>query len=187
MDVSKGDSAEVYVDVDASCTFDADERYPAVVNSPSVVVKVYCPDLVDNDPKVAIYSINNIPISDTLGDDIVLYLDTFTPEGKGPESQAIALLNEFTLSQNTPNPFNPVTKIQYRVGNDQMAVHVNLEIYNILGQKVRTLVSEPKRSGIHETVWDGKDDNGEEAVSGIYFYRLTAGDFSETKKMLLLR
>jgi hypothetical protein len=187
MDVSKGDSAEVYVDVDASCTFDADEQYPAVVNSPGVVVKVHCPDLVDNDPKVAIYSVNNIPISDTLGNDVVLYLDTFTPEDRGPESHASALLDEFTLGQNTPNPFNPVTSIQYTVDGRQTPIHTTLKIYDILGRLTRTLVDEPETGGFHEITWDGKDDNGKEAVSGIYFYRLTAGDFSETKKMLLLR
>ncbi|KPJ62683.1 MAG: hypothetical protein AMJ89_02275 [candidate division Zixibacteria bacterium SM23_73] len=109
------------------------------------------------------------------------------PGGKGPESHGIASLDRFTLGQNQPNPFNPLTRIQYRVGNDQMVVHSNLEIYNILGQRVKTLVNEPKTSGIHEIIWDGKDENGEEVASGIYFYRLTAGDYSETKTMLLLR
>jgi len=62
-----------------------------------------------------------------------------------------------------------------------------LIIYNILGQKARTLVDEPKRAGSYEVIWDGKDDQRKEVGSGIYFYQLRAGDFSETKKMLLLR
>ncbi|MFQ6002794.1 MAG: FlgD immunoglobulin-like domain containing protein [Candidatus Zixiibacteriota bacterium] len=62
-----------------------------------------------------------------------------------------------------------------------------MKIYNVLGQLVRTLVNEPKESGTYEVIWDGRDDNGNEVASGIYFYRLQAGDFTEAKKMLLLR
>ena len=105
----------------------------------------------------------------------------------------------FHLQQNYPNPFNPTTGIQYAVGSRQtQAVHgsrfivhgpipTTLKIYNILGQKVRTLVDEPKTSGNHVVIWDGKDDKGKEVTSGIYFYQLRAGDFTETKKMLLLK
>ena len=184
MDVSKGDSAEVYVDVDASCTFDNDERYPAVVNSPSMVIKVYCPDLVDNDPKVAIYSVNNIPVSDTSGNDIVLYLDTFTPKGKGPKSLATVSPDHFTLSQNHPNPFNPTCEIAYALPTD---CRVTLTIYNILGQKVRVLVDEYQSVGNKSAKWDGKDDQGQEVTSGVYFYRIQAGDFEETKRMILVK
>ncbi|MCJ7578276.1 MAG: T9SS type A sorting domain-containing protein, partial [candidate division Zixibacteria bacterium] len=99
----------------------------------------------------------------------------------------------FALSQNYPNPFNPVTKIHYVVGGrqtkaaDNSFTHTTLKIYNILGQKVRTLVDEPKRAGSYEVIWDGKDDQGKDVASGIYFYQLTAGDCKETKKMTLIR
>jgi flagellar hook assembly protein FlgD len=56
-----------------------------------------------------------------------------------------------------------------------------------LGQKVRTLVDEPKRPGHYEVIWDGKDDKGKEVASGIYFYQLTSGDYKEIKKMVLVR
>ena len=184
MDVSAGDSAEVYVDVDASCTFDDDERYPAVVISPAMVIKVYCPDLVDNDPKVAIYSVNNIPISDTSGNDIVLYLDTFTPGGKGPKSLATISPDQFTLSQNHPNPFNPVCEIKYALPTD---CRVILTIYNLLGQRVRVLVDGYQSAGYKSVKWDGKDDRGQETASSVYFYRIKAGDFEQSKKMVLMR
>jgi len=186
MDVSKDDSAEVYVDVDASCTFDSDERYPAWVTSNGMVVmvKVFCPDLVDNDPKVAINSINNIPISDTSGNNIVLYLDTFTPKGKGPKSLATVLPDQFTLNQNHPNPFNPTCEIGYTLPTD---CHITLTIYNMLGQKVRVLVNEHQNAGHKSVTWDGKDDQGREMTSGVYFCRIQAGDFVQSKKMVLMK
>ncbi|MCK4428374.1 MAG: T9SS type A sorting domain-containing protein, partial [candidate division Zixibacteria bacterium] len=97
----------------------------------------------------------------------------------------------FHLSQNYPNPFNPSTKIPFTVHGSQFMVHspihTTLQIYNILGQKVRTLVDEPKEAGTYELIWDGKDDLGKDVASGIYFYQLTAGDYKYTKKMTLIR
>ncbi len=97
----------------------------------------------------------------------------------------------FSLSQNYPNPFNPWTSIQYTVGGSQLMVHspihTTLKIYNILGQKVRTLVDEPKKSGSHQVIWDGKDEKGDQVASGVYFYKLEADKFSEVKKMLLVK
>jgi hypothetical protein len=96
----------------------------------------------------------------------------------------------FELSQNYPNPFNPNTTIKYTlpsVGDGEETLSTTLKIYNILGEVVRTLVNEPKSAGVHYEVWDGKDDRGDQVASGIYFYRLKAGKFSETKKMVLLK
>jgi len=62
-----------------------------------------------------------------------------------------------------------------------------LEVYNIRGQKVRTLVNEFKEIGYHSVIWDGRDDNSKPVGSGIYFYRLNAGDFDKTRKMILLK
>ncbi|MCK4428289.1 MAG: T9SS type A sorting domain-containing protein, partial [candidate division Zixibacteria bacterium] len=97
----------------------------------------------------------------------------------------------FTLFQNYPNPFNPSTNIPFTVHGSQFMVHspihTTLKIYNILGQKVRALVDEPKEAGTYQVIWDGKDDRGKDVASGIYFYQLTAGDYKETKKMTLIR
>lgn len=96
----------------------------------------------------------------------------------------------FELSQNYPNPFNPTTTIRYTlpsVRDGEETLPTTLRIYNILGEVVRTLVDEPKSAGVHYEIWDGKDDQGEQVASGVYFYRLRAGEFSETKKMVLLK
>ena len=90
----------------------------------------------------------------------------------------------FSVSQNYPNPFNPVTN--FRIALPQ-ASHVKIEIFNILGQKMKTLVDEDMRAGVFVVDWDGKDDRGLEVSSGIYFYRIVAGEFSDIKKMVLLK
>ena len=90
----------------------------------------------------------------------------------------------FELSQNYPNPFNPSTTIRYSV---ETAQDVELSIYNILGQKVHTLVNDHVAAGTHEAVWDGTDNSGAPAASGVYFYKLTTGSSSATRKMMLLK
>jgi hypothetical protein len=92
--------------------------------------------------------------------------------------------SEFGLSQNYPNPFNPTTKIEFTLARSEF---VSLNIYDILGRKVRTLVSERLSSGYKSVIWDGKNDAGEDAASGVYFYQLRVGNFSEPKKMVLLK
>jgi len=89
---------------------------------------------------------------------------------------------EFSVAQNYPNPFNPSTTIEYTLPHD---VPVRLTIYNILGQKVRTLVDEHQLAGYKRIVWDSKDDQGCEVTSGIYFYQIKAGEFTQSKKMVI--
>ncbi|MCJ7497720.1 MAG: T9SS type A sorting domain-containing protein, partial [candidate division Zixibacteria bacterium] len=107
------------------------------------------------------------------------------------DEQNAGLPNRFELSQNHPNPFNPTTTIPFRVGSSWFMVHssthTSLIIYNILGQKVRTLVDEEKLPGSYQVIWDGRDDSGKEVTSGIYFYQLKTENYTETKKMVLLR
>lgn len=90
----------------------------------------------------------------------------------------------FTLHPNTPNPFNPQTRIAFTL--DQPAV-VNLRIFNLLGQDVTTLLNASLPAGYFETTWNGTDRHTREVASGVYFYRLEAGDHSQTRRMLLLR
>jgi hypothetical protein len=94
------------------------------------------------------------------------------------------LPENFALHQNYPNPFNPTTTIRYDVPEQS---HVSLIIYNILGQKIRTLVNESKEAQIHSVIWDGIDDNGRLVPSGIYFYRMNAGSVVKTKTMVLTK
>ncbi len=91
---------------------------------------------------------------------------------------------EFDLRQNYPNPFNPTTIIQYALPK---ASQVKIEIYNILGQRVRILVDEQQTPGYKVIDWDGKDDAGIEVSSGVYFYRIEAGSFVKSRKMMLLK
>jgi hypothetical protein len=96
-------------------------------------------------------------------------------------------IESFELSQNYPNPFNPVTSIHYSVSNKSKATHTSLKIYNILGQQVRTLVDGFQKAGNFEVIWDGRDDEGNDLSSGIYFYTLVADDYRSTRKMTFLK
>ncbi|MCK4655307.1 MAG: T9SS type A sorting domain-containing protein, partial [Candidatus Cloacimonetes bacterium] len=89
-----------------------------------------------------------------------------------------------SLSQNYPNPFNPETKIVFSLPEDG---EVKLEIYNIKGQKVKTLMDCYTSHGDYELIWDGRDDNRKRVSSGVYFYQLKTKDIEFTKKMLLLK
>jgi hypothetical protein len=90
----------------------------------------------------------------------------------------------FSLKDNYPNPFNPETRINYSIVHP---CQVRLAIFNVLGQRIRVLVDQYQSSGSNQVVWDGKDDNGNEVASGVYFYKLEAGEFNQTKKMVLIR
>lgn len=90
----------------------------------------------------------------------------------------------FGLSQNFPNPFNSETIIQIQLPSTYPA---SLTMYNIIGQKVRSLISKIKTPGSYSLVWDGRNDKGLIMPSGIYFYRFQAGDFTDTKKLLYLK
>jgi hypothetical protein len=90
----------------------------------------------------------------------------------------------FALGQNVPNPFNPTTTISFDIGQPG---RVDLRIYDVSGRLIRTLVSGELPSTRHTVEWDGRDDSGALASSGVYFYRLTTRDFDATKKMLLLK
>ena len=90
----------------------------------------------------------------------------------------------FTLFQNQPNPFNPETKISYYLAK---ACQVRLTIYNVLGQRVKTLFDGHQDVGTQTLLWDGRGDDGVQLSSGIYFYRLQAANFHQTKKMILMK
>ena len=90
----------------------------------------------------------------------------------------------FALSPNYPNPFNPTTHIEYALPSPEQ---VSIQIYNLLGQRVASLVNEWQDAGYHQTAWHGKDQRGRLVGSGVYFYRIRAGKFTESRKMILLR
>ncbi|MCH7879191.1 MAG: PKD domain-containing protein, partial [candidate division Zixibacteria bacterium] len=90
----------------------------------------------------------------------------------------------FNLLQNYPNPFNPTTEISFSVGH---AENVELTVYNVMGQVIKTLVDRSFAPGSYTVTWNGVDDNGAPVASGMYFYRIKAGEFVLTRKMALLK
>lgn len=122
--------------------------------------------------------------------DGVPYVTEISPEFVGgnvalnSQSPGTALPTEFALSQNVPNPFNPTTQVSFALPK---AANVNLTIYNVLGQQVKTLVNQEMAAGVQTIEWDGTDNTGRTVASGVYFYRLNAGEFQATKKMLMLK
>ena len=105
------------------------------------------------------------------------------PPVVGIEDPIIEMIDEIYLS-NYPNPFNPETTISYQLPEDS---EVELIIYNIKGQLVKTLVNELLPAGEHSAIWNGRDTNDKRVGSGIYFYKLEAGDYHKVKKMILLK
>ena len=95
-----------------------------------------------------------------------------------------SLPEEFLLHQNYPNPFNPTTTISFTLPN---RTNISLEIYNVLGQKVRTLYKGDLAAGMHQFEWNATDNGGNAVASGIYFYRLSDGEISKSQKMTLLK
>jgi len=136
---------------------------------------------------------------------VVRWSWTFVEE----EGEVGGVPGDFVLYQNYPNPFNPTTTISFTVHGERRTengsitttpksvygsqfvvhspIHTTLTVYNILGQRVKTLVSEKKTPGYYQVIWDGKDEKEKEVATGIYFYRLRSKGCLLTKKMLLLR
>jgi hypothetical protein len=90
----------------------------------------------------------------------------------------------FVLAQNYPNPFNPTTTIEFSLAHRE---HVNLRVYDVSGALVRVLADDERAAGAYSASWDGRDSAGSPAASGVYFYKLDAGDFTQTRKMVLLK
>ncbi len=95
-----------------------------------------------------------------------------------------AIPAQFTLFQNYPNPFNPTTLISYTLPKRST---VSLKIYDILGREVRSLLNSEQGPGVYKIEWDGKNNYGTKVASGSYIYRIEAGDFVQSKKMILLK
>ena len=123
----------------------------------------------------------------TAGGKVSAYIAQWTKQYDGDVDDGDnewSLPPDFRLEQNYPNPFNPATTIEYSLPKRG---HVKIEIFNLVGQKVRTLVDEYKLAGNYCITWDGTDTSGNPLASGIYFCRLRAGDHVQAKKMLLIK
>jgi flagellar hook assembly protein FlgD len=92
--------------------------------------------------------------------------------------------HEFFLHQNYPNPFNPTTTISYDLPEQ---AQVTLGIYDLLGKQLKTLVNQSQDAGSKTAIWDGTDGLGRSVSAGVYLYRIKAGEFTQTRKMVLLK
>ena len=91
---------------------------------------------------------------------------------------------DFALHQNYPNPFNPVTSLSYDLPNDDL---VNITIYNMMGRIVKTLINSFQTAGYKSIQWNATNDRNEPVSAGLYLYTIQAGEFRQTKKMILLK
>ncbi len=119
--------------------------------------------------------------TDIAGEDCIVIKVPGKKSGKGDED--VATPASFALEQNYPNPFNPTTSIAFSLPAETF---VDLAVYNTMGQRVATLVSSTLPAGRHTVQWSATDDLGRQLSSGLYIYRIAAGEFVQTQKMLLL-
>ena len=126
---------------------------------------------------VGLVEIENIVIAGINGD----IVDHVT---RSSVSEVKLIPSHFSLLQNFPNPFNPTTEIRFDLPSEG---HVNLSVYNMTGQKIKSLGSGSMQPGYHSVSWDGTNDSGGKVATGMYFYRIQAGKFQDTKKMLFLK
>jgi len=92
--------------------------------------------------------------------------------------------NQFELYQNYPNPFNPVTKLRYAIPKNGL---VTITIYDMLSRQVKTLINQTQNAGYKSVIWDATNDYGKPVSAGVYLYQIRAGEFVQTKKMVVLK
>ena len=115
----------------------------------------------------------------------IMKADLTAPQANQPPiTPPLTEYPKFSLFQNYPNPCNPETTIEYSLAD---SCHVTLKIYNLSGQLIKTLIDEYQQAGSHKITWYGDNDAGQEVASSVYFYRIKAGDFGSTKKMIVLK
>lgn len=143
-------------------------------DSQEIVVGVLIARGYDNKNSVTLLKMYDNVIQDVIFDSILVPI----------QNKPLRAPTHFTLYQNYPNPFNPETNIQFTVGRTAM---VSLEVFNVLGERVKTLINRELGPGEYRVVWDAKDEANIPLCSGVYFYRLTAGKYVSARKMIFLR
>jgi hypothetical protein len=129
-------------------------------------------------------------VYDFLNDTIVALSDTAEPlfwlggQDLGIKNSPDVMPSNYFLSQNFPNPFNPVTTLKYNILENGL---VNITIYDILGNVVNNLINANQSSGYKSVQWNATNNQGEPVSAGVYLYKIQAGDFVDTKKMILLK
>jgi len=149
----------------------SDPTNPSLISTFSTID--YCADVAPRDSLVY--------IADADGG-LLIAQHTFAPVSIDNKNGAVP--QSFHLDQNYPNPFNPVTTLRYDLPENSL---VNITIYDMLGREVKTLINQTQNSGYKSLIWDATNDYGEPVSAGLYLYRIRAGDFRQTKKMVLLK
>ncbi len=166
----KGDSAVAVMD---SCTFKIDLTITQFTNLEFPIT--YQSNLIPDSLIIIVSSgFVNVQVGTELTIDEIGFIN-----GSSDISSDENLLNEFELFQNFPNPFNPITSIRYQI---PVSADVEIKVFDLLGKDVGTLVNEFKNAGKYEINF-----NANQFSSGVYFYKITAGNFSDTKKMIILK
>ena len=124
---------------------------------------------------VTIYS------NDSDEEEVIIYL---YGETETLSIDEIPIPDKFTLHQNHPNPFNPITTLRYDLPEDAL---VNITIYDMMGRRISTLVNNQQSSGYKSVRWNATNDKGSPVSAGLYLYTIQAGKFRQTKKMVLLK
>lgn len=153
--------------------------YRVMVNRPSFEA-VYYPNAADPESAQPV-AVNSADQSSAANINVTLSAEILTA---ADNAETAGAPQAYILSQNYPNPFNPVTMIEYRLPEKAA---VSLQIFNVQGRLVTTLVSKEQNSGVHQAVWNGLDQTGAAVPSGAYFYQLQANDFTEIKSLMLLK
>jgi len=194
--------AQIEIDYDPhSVAFAAPERLPASSalmlrcrdngRGRLVAILLYNPANADSRIRTGSAEILRIPLAATVRNQPGARLsDVKLSDPKAGRIEVTGLESvprDFTLEQNYPNPFNAATTITFALEGAGRTADTKLEIFNVLGQKVTTLIDGPVAPGRHSRVWDGTDRSGTAVASGLYFYRLTSGNRTEMKKMVLLK
>jgi len=159
-------------------------------------------ETVDTFNGITDWTLKEYPLNDYLGNEINIrflftsdqsieeegiYIDDFTLYITAPDvsvSEDILTTRRDQLYQNYPNPFNPETTISFAIVEEGEVI---IDIYNIIGQRVKRLIQEELTPGFYNITWDGKNESSREVSSGIYFYRMQRKDYTAVKKMILLK
>jgi len=167
---------ELHYSTDGGATF----PNPNLIANPLIGTSSFAWPIPHDPSTAAVVRLRVTDVAGNIGEDVSgVFTLREIPTSVSPE------VHSFALYQNVPNPFNPTTQIRYDVPNG--AARVVLRVYDINGRLVRTLVDEQGSTGQNVTTWDGSDDRGSRVSSGIYFYQLSSGRFSQTRKMVILK
>ncbi|MBN1634736.1 MAG: T9SS type A sorting domain-containing protein [Ignavibacteria bacterium] len=164
------------IPVNMTNTPDWDELYPTLSETGNTLNSFKVKFIATRGPGCSFFS-NNAPVYR-----VYQVLRTFNPENVGIQNISTEIPEGIALYQNYPNPFNPVTKIKFAIPQGLKNNLVTLKVYDILGKEISTIVNQNLTPGTYEADFDGG-----KISSGVYFYKLTAGNFTETKRMMLVK